>query len=111
MRMWMTNPKIMCRQHLLGEHLELHMIVGCLLKGKSLQGYLRKGLVELSAIEKRHNELIAEMINRGYTHKSPLPAFGYNMTETGNVNIRQNLKELLRRCKECRRKAKNNKVV
>ena len=23
MRMWMVNPKIMCRKHLLGEHVEL----------------------------------------------------------------------------------------
>ena len=25
MRMWMVNPRIMCRQHLLGEHVEIHM--------------------------------------------------------------------------------------
>ena len=104
MRMWMVNPEMMCRQHLLGEHLELHMIVGCLQKAKSLQGYLRKGLVELNAIEKRHNEIAAEMTSRGYSHKSPLPAFGYDIKNTGFVNKRQSLKELLRRCKECRRR-------
>lgn len=25
MRMWMVDPTIMCRQHLLGEHYELHV--------------------------------------------------------------------------------------
>lgn len=30
MRMWMVDPKIMCRKHLLGEHLELHMLAGCI---------------------------------------------------------------------------------
>jgi hypothetical protein len=28
MRMWMVNPRIMCGNHLLGEHLETHMFYG-----------------------------------------------------------------------------------
>ena len=27
MRMWMINPKLMCDQHLLGEHGELHKFI------------------------------------------------------------------------------------
>jgi len=28
MRMWMLNPKALCRKHLMGEHVEIHMLVG-----------------------------------------------------------------------------------
>ena len=28
MRMWMVNPGFMCNKHLLGEHVECHMLVG-----------------------------------------------------------------------------------
>ena len=37
MRMWMVDPQIMCRQHLLGEHTEMHMFVGTLKRGPALQ--------------------------------------------------------------------------
>ena len=33
MRMWMIDPKLLCRKHLLGEHLEIHMFVGTINKG------------------------------------------------------------------------------
>ena len=47
MRMWMVDPRIMCRQHLLGEHVEIHMFVGAISRGKSVKGYLEKGLLEV----------------------------------------------------------------
>ena len=63
MRMWKVNPKVMCRQHLLGEHVEMHMFVGCWNKGIKLNGYLEGGLVELCEVKNRHDELA----NRGQT--------------------------------------------
>ena len=36
MRMWLVPPSHMCRKHLLGEHVELHMLLGTLKKGKSI---------------------------------------------------------------------------
>ena len=33
MRDWKVNPKLLCRQHLLGNHLEVHMFVGTLRRG------------------------------------------------------------------------------
>lgn len=38
MRMWMLPPETMCRKHLLGEHVELHMLLGSLRRGKTLTG-------------------------------------------------------------------------
>ena len=45
MRMWMVDPKIMCRKHLLGEHVEHHMFVGTINKRISIVGYLRDNLL------------------------------------------------------------------
>ena len=100
MRMWLVDPRLMCSQHLLGEHVELHMLVGSLNRGKNIAGFLRDGLVELRSIRRRHEELVVEMQRRGFVHKSPLPAFGRR--RAGQVDVTANLKELARRCVDCR---------
>jgi hypothetical protein len=99
MRMWMVDPIIMCRQHLLGEHLELHMFVGTINAGKSLTGYTSTGLCEVHSIKSRHEALVAEMIKRGYRHNSPLPDF--TNREEGAINLWESRKELLNRCSAC----------
>ena len=100
MRMWNVNPKLMCNQHLLGEHVEHHMFVGTINKGKSIKGYIDKGLVEVHNLRKRHDEIAQEMNKRGFNHSSPLPEFEH--TFAGKVNREENLKELRKRCKRCR---------
>lgn len=105
MRMWMVPPSIMCNKHLLGEHVELHMLVGAINKNKSLKGFIEKGLVETHNIEVRHEELVEEMRKRNYRHNSPLPKF--TTTTKGFVNKEENKKELARRCEKCRHKQTN----
>ena len=100
MRMWMVDPKIMCRQHLLGEHVELHMLIGTLKKGISVAGYLADNLMEPESIESRHSALVAEMEHRDYNHKSPLPHFPVDYKRP--IDKEAALTELLRRCPECR---------
>lgn len=102
MRMWNVNPKFLCNQHLLGEHVEMHMFVGTLNKGKSLRGFVRDGLVEIANIPTRHHELVNEMLRRGMNHKSPLP-FAH-LTREGNVSTIANIKELKKRCPKCKRR-------
>ena len=51
MRMWMVPPSKMCRQHLLGEHVEIHMLVGTMRKGKSMQGFYDNRLVDLKLLD------------------------------------------------------------
>ena len=75
MRIWDVSPSMLCRQHLLGEHRELHALWVVLTQGK--KGYSRhpetlrwKG--KLNALYLRHEALLAEMTNRGYRHLSPL---------------------------------------
>jgi len=100
MRQWNVNPEILCTKHLLGEHVESHMYMGCIKKGTSLKGYIDKGLVEVHNITKRHNELVNEMIKRGMNHKTPIEEF--ICEEIGYVNSEKNIEELKRRCIKCR---------
>lgn len=97
--MWKVDPYGMCKQHLLGEHVELHMFVGSLLKGKNLKGYFDRGLLEVHSIVERHQELAAEMTRRGMKHSSPLPEF--NVVEMGAVDANASEQELRRRCAKC----------
>jgi hypothetical protein len=98
--MWLVDPTKMCRKHLLGEHVELHMLIGSIQKGRSIQGFIKDGLVELQSIESRHSELVLEMTRRGYNHKSILPTIPYQ--KMGMVDVVANEKELHRRCRECK---------
>jgi hypothetical protein len=100
MRMWMVEPGLLCRQHLMGEHVELHMLVGSLNKGKSVKGFVRDGLIEVQSVRDRHEQLASEMTRRGYNHQSPLPEF--NSFIAGSVNVSDNIEELKKRCTECR---------
>ena len=99
MRMWNINPNKLCRNHLLGEHVEMHKLVGNLTKGRSVQGYIDLGLIEVHNIRKRHDELVIEMERRGYNHKSPLP--GFKVYKAGKVDINRNKIDLKNRCKNC----------
>jgi hypothetical protein len=75
MRIWDIAPKRLCRNHLLGEHRELHAIWSVIVNGR--KGYARhpetlrwKG--KLRALFARHEALVREMTERGYRHRSPL---------------------------------------
>jgi Pyrimidine dimer DNA glycosylase len=75
MRIWDISPKRLCRNHLLGEHRELHAIWSVLVNGK--KGYARhpetlRWRGKLKALYSRHDALVREMTVRGYTHQSPL---------------------------------------
>lgn len=109
MRMWNVDPKLMCNKHLLGEHVEMHMFVGTIRKGVSLQGYIDGGLVETQHIKRRHDELVVEMERRGMNHKSPMPDGGLVLA-AGIVDVPANLVELSRRCPACRALQEKNNV-
>ena len=75
MRIWDIPADKLCRNHLLGEHRELHAIWAILTEGK--KGYEKhpetlrwKG--KLKALYLRHEALVTELIRRGYNHNSPL---------------------------------------
>jgi hypothetical protein len=76
MRIWDIPPKKLCRNHLLGEHRELHAIWAVITKNK--KGYSKhpetlRWRGKLKALYLRHSKLVTEINARGYNHYSPLP--------------------------------------
>ncbi|MCL4429233.1 MAG: pyrimidine dimer DNA glycosylase/endonuclease V [Chloroflexi bacterium] len=64
------------RQHLLGEHAELHCIVSALLgKYKAYRNHPQtlRFKDHIEQLYFRHGEQVQEMRKRGYKHNSPLP--------------------------------------
>ena len=106
--MWMVDTKLLCRKHLLGEHLECHMFVGTINKNISIKGYIENGLGEPDKLEIRHNQLAEEMIKRGYNRKSELHMY-FECEQSGHVDIPGNITELARRCPDCRKLIDNQK--
>ena len=77
MRIWDLEPERLCRQHLLGEHRELHGLWVILTEDR--RGFARhpetaRWRGKLKALYRRHEALVAEMGRRGYRHQTPLPA-------------------------------------
>jgi hypothetical protein len=77
MRIWDVSPRRLCRQHLLGEHRELHGLWNILVVHNAKGGYSRhpetlRWVGKTRALFERHEELVAEMERRGYQHRSPL---------------------------------------
>jgi hypothetical protein len=75
MRIWDVPPEKLCRNHLLGEHSELHGIWTILTEGR--QGYANHPEVvrwrgKLKALYRKHRQIVDEMLKRGYQHNSPL---------------------------------------
>jgi hypothetical protein len=75
MRIWDLDPGFLCRQHLLGEHRELHGLWNILTQNKA--GYRNhpetlRWTGKLAALYQRHEALVREMSARGYEHRSKL---------------------------------------
>lgn len=75
MRIWDVSPSKLCRNHLLGEHRELHAmwsIITTKKKGYSSHPETLRWKGKLMAMYLRHENLVTEMNKRGYNHHSPL---------------------------------------
>ncbi|ATU07747.1 pyrimidine dimer DNA glycosylase/endonuclease V [Methanohalophilus portucalensis] len=75
MRIWDLPPSELCRQHLLGEHRELHALWSIITKNKKAYSNHPETLRwkgKLHALYLRHETLVSEMQKRGYNHNSPL---------------------------------------
>jgi hypothetical protein len=76
MRIWDLPPRLLCRNHLLGEHRELHAVWNIITLRKV--GYRRHPEVKrwvgkLKALYSRHDAIVEEMLRRKYRHLSKLP--------------------------------------
>ena len=98
MRIWDVPPEKLCRNHLLGEHRELHAIWVVITQKK--KGYSKhpetirwKG--KLRAMYFRHEDLVKEMSSRGYAHKSPLDKRKATGKSIQDVYVDSPLKQIL----------------
>jgi hypothetical protein len=104
--MWMIDPKLLCKNHLLGEHNEIHKHKHNFEKHHSISGRISPiVLIEPENMQKRHDELVQEMLNRGYSHHSPYqqPDLSYlkDNERFVKVNLDYNVDDLVNRCCEC----------
>jgi hypothetical protein len=111
MRMWMVDPRIMCRKHLLGEHVECHMFLGTMKRHISLKGYVEKNCFEPKSLQERHDDLAKEMVERRkYKHNSPLLGVDAEFRQLpmeiadAKVDVVASGIDLIERCPECRRR-------
>lgn len=103
-RLWAVDPRLLCDQHLLGEHAECHQEVGTLRNhphGRAIvAGHADRGQVDTALLQSRHDELAAELERRGMAHDSPLDYD--DDLELGSVDPDANRRDLARRCDACR---------
>ena len=105
--MWMIDPKLLCRTHLLGEHFEIHKHRHNFVKKHSIANRVALGQIEPKSMKTRHDALAAEMLRRGFKHKSPyeMPDISHltNHEQSFTVDLEQSKRDLAGRCEECRR--------
>lgn len=114
MRMWMVDPKLLCRTHLLGEHGEIHKHRHNFEKHHKITGRIKPiVLIEPSNMQSRHDELAEEMTRRGYNHKSPYvqPDISYLPLDEQNarVDLEYNLADLSTRLCDCKERIEKYK--
>lgn len=98
-RIWRVPVNEFDRQHLLGEHAELHCIVGALqgkYKGFSHHPETLRFKNRIDELYFRHSEQVKEMRKRGYCHKTPLPESNKPYTYTPR-EYKHDHAELMRR--------------
>lgn len=110
MRMWMVDPRTMCRAHLLGEHSEIHKHRPSFERGHSVAGRVERGQIEPRSMARRHDALAMEMKRRGYRHESQyeMPDLSYlpRAHRLARVDRPASDAELRARCPECARLAR-----
>lgn len=90
MRIWDIEPKFLCKNHLLGEHRELHAIWNVITnnkKGYSNHPETKRWVGKLKALYIRHERLVIEMDKRKYVHKSLLNKSLANDSDEQNIYV------------------------
>ena len=110
-RLWCgVDVADLCDTHLLGEHSEMHQEVGTWLRhphGEAVvEGHVEKAQVVPRMIRDRHDDLAAEMAERGMNHDSPLEDFDPDAmpqptSDAMNGIHEANRDRLRRRCDDC----------
>jgi len=106
MRMWMIPPKMLCNKHLLGEHGEIHKHRHNFIKKHNMTGRMEPIVqIEPQSMGIRHDQVAAEMKDRGMNHQSPFdqPDISYlpDRFQNMKVDLENSIQDLHHRCEEC----------
>lgn len=110
MRMHMIYGFLLCKNHLSGEHFEIHKHRHVFVKKWSIDKRITPEDVQIEpmSMKQRHDELAAELLRRGGTHKSP-----YEMPNISHLPPHQRFATVDRwasvirlyyKCPKCRRR-------
>ena len=106
----MINPELLCNQHLLGEHSEIHKHRHNFVKKHKISGRIFPIVqIEPLSMQSRHDELHKEMERRfKKTYDSPYQQPDLNHLpineKNARVDIALSLQDLSCRCEKCREK-------
>lgn len=111
--MWGINPKLLCDKHLIGEHGEIHKHRHNFVKKHSIAKRISPVVqIEPQNMETRHNQLVIEMLARGFNHNSPyeLPDLSYLPINERNakIDVQNSISDLSNRCPECHKRLSNS---
>lgn len=102
---------MLCKQHLLGEHSEMHEGVGLITSDHAdenpetvkaqLEGQARAGNIDTTWFQLRHDALATELVMRGGEHNSPMNYTDELEIGEGSVDVNESVGTLLK-CDDCR---------
>lgn len=103
----MLDTNMLCNQHLLGEHFEIHKHRNSFVKKTSISGRIVPIVqIEPASMKKRHDVLAKAMKQRGFNHNSPytMPSLRHltNQERNAKVDINHNIVDLHNRCPKCK---------
>ncbi len=79
MRVWDFPPSLLCNKHLVAQHHEIHCIESIIrhnYSGFSHHPEVKRWRGHMGALLGRHEQTIAELIQRGMHHKTPFLLYG-----------------------------------
>jgi hypothetical protein len=107
----MIEPELLCMQHLLGEHGEIHKHKHNFEKGHSITGRIAINAVEPLSLKSRHDALEAEIVKRAIKAGRKPPSSPFQQPDLKHyapneinykINVEQNRLLLIQRCSNCK---------
>lgn len=105
MRMQMIDPELMCSQHRLGEHWEIHKHRPSFVKRHSIAGRISPEVqIEPMAMKARHDVLAKYFKNHNSPYRMPNLSYLPRKHREAKVDVAKSYQKLIKRCPKCREK-------
>lgn len=107
MRQWFLPPILLCKDHLLGNHFEIHKHRHNFIKKHNMRKRLAyPSQIDPKLMKEDHDNIVKEMLRRGYNHNSPYeqPDVSYLDHLEVKVDLDYNIQDLMERCPTCKKR-------